>query len=211
MSFHSRMTLVAVVLISSMASQLRSAEPETTKNGFPIHQTAPKGQEEIYQRIEKKFGFIPMLTKVMAESPSLLNAYNSVQTSIRDHSTLAPEEINMVQLIVSVENKCHYCVPGHCMLAKMMYKTPESDIEAITNQKPLADAKHKALQSLTVALIDKRGHISKEEMKAFLDAGYTRAQALDVVACVAAKVMTNYTNALADTDLDDQFKPQGKK
>jgi len=45
------------------------------------------------------------------------------------------------------------------------------------------------------------------QLQSFLDAGYTRAQALDVVACIAAKVMSNYVNQIALTPIDEAFAP----
>ena len=41
----------------------------------------------------------------------------------------------------------------------------------------------------------------------FLSASFTCAQALDVVACIAAKVMSNYANQIALTPIDDEFAP----
>ena len=44
--------------------------------------------------------------------------------------------------------------------------------------------------------------MSEAELSAFLDAGYTGAQALEVVLGLAVKVMSNYTNSIAGTPLD---------
>ena len=51
-----------------------------------------------------------------------------------------------------------------------------------------------------------RGNVDDAAVKAFLDAGFTRRHILDVVLGVAQKVMSNYTNHLANTPIDAPFK-----
>jgi hypothetical protein len=40
----------------------------------------------------------------------------------------------------------------------------------------------------------------------FLDAGFTRAQVLEVVLGVGFKILSNYTNHLVETELDSAFQ-----
>ncbi len=49
------------------------------------------------------------------------------------------------------------------------------------------------------------GTPSEEEVAAFLSAGYTRAQILEVIVGIAFKTLSNFTNHLADTPIDKQF------
>ena len=51
-----------------------------------------------------------------------------------------------------------------------------------------------------------RGNVADAEVKAFLDAGYTRRQILEVILGISQKVMSNYTNHLAGTPVDTVFK-----
>lgn len=44
------------------------------------------------------------------------------------------------------------------------------------------------------------------EIEAFLDAGYSRGQVLEVVLGVGVKTLSNYTNHLAGTPLDNAFE-----
>lgn len=43
-------------------------------------------------------------------------------------------------------------------------------------------------------------------MQAFLDAGFTKRQMLEVILGVSQKVMSNYTNHLANTPVDAPFR-----
>ena len=53
-----------------------------------------------------------------------------------------------------------------------------------------------------VEVVRQRGVVSDAELQAFFDAGFTKRQVLEVVLGVAQKVMSNYTNHLAETPVD---------
>ena len=46
----------------------------------------------------------------------------------------------------------------------------------------------------------------KRKCKAFLAAGFTKAQVLEVFLAVAFKLISNYTNQVADIPLDEAFQ-----
>ena len=51
-----------------------------------------------------------------------------------------------------------------------------------------------------------RGRPSSEAVQAFLSAGFTEQQMLEIVLAIAVKTLSNYTNHLFDTPLDAPFK-----
>ncbi len=63
-----------------------------------------------------------------------------------------------------------------------------------------------ALASFTSAVVTKRGRVSQMDQAAFLAAGFSQPQILDVLVGVAMKTLSNYTNHIAETPLDAQFK-----
>lgn len=149
---------------------------------------------------------IPNVAAIMAESPALLNSYWQLQQNLQRQGTLTPPEDNIVQMAIAYENKCQYCVAGHTFAGKVFFKSPAEQLEALRSNKALPTAKEDALRVFALAVYEKQGRVSAEEMDAFLEAGYTRAQALEVVGGIAAKVMTNFTNQLALTPTDEAFK-----
>ncbi len=182
-----------------------------TETGFPINEQAPEGMQATYEAAEKKLGTVPNLLKVMSSSPALTNSYMGVQANLQQYSTLSKDEINLVQLAISVENGCQYCTSGHSMIATMRDKTPEDVLSDVAHKRAMKDPKKNALITFSRVLYESKGRVTEEQLKAFLDAGYTRPQALDVIACIAAKVMSNFTNQLAHTEVDaafQSFKPK---
>ena len=175
-------------------------------NDFTIHtpETAPEESKETLQKINKNLGFVPNLFGVLAESPQAVEAYQVLGALFRKTSLSAVEQ-NVVWLTINYENNCGYCVPAHTGIAKMD-KVPDDVIEALRNGTPIADTRLEALRVFTVEMVQQRGWITEEDVQAFVEAGYTRQNILDVIVGMSHKVISNYTNHLADTPVDDAFQ-----
>lgn len=170
---------------------------------FTYHskETAPAESLPQIERSEKNYGFFPTLHQIMAEAPATYQAYLDTFALFEHNTTLSQLEQQIVFMTANYENDCHYCVPGHSYLMTA-YKMPADIIEALREGQPLADEKLQALRHYTQMLIDKRGHIGDAELRKFLDAGYTKRQSLEVLVGLASKLISNFTNALAHTMLD---------
>lgn len=173
-----------------------------TRKNFPLHEieTAPEAARPILDGARKGFGMVPNLHKVLAEAPAALEGYATLWR-IFDKTSLTPAERQVVYLSSNFENECRYCMAGHSVLAKGA-GVPADAIAAIRDGQPIADPRLEALRSFTAKLVVNRGWVSDEEVEVFLAAGFSRAQVLEVILGVAVKVISNYTNHLADTPLD---------
>ena len=79
--------------------------------------------------------------------------------------------------------------------------------EALRNETALPNARLEALRDFTLSVVRGRGEVDESEVQAFIDAGFTQRQILEVVLGVAQKVMSNYTNHLTRTPVDAPFQP----
>lgn len=77
--------------------------------------------------------------------------------------------------------------------------------DALRNESPLPNAKLEALRDFTLSVIRDRGNVDDDKVQAFLDAGFTKRNILEVILGYSQKVMSNYTNHLAHTPLDESF------
>jgi alkylhydroperoxidase family enzyme len=168
-------------------------------------QNAPQESAELVARSVKAYGFLPNLHGVMAEAPATYKAYLETFDIFTRESTLSALEQQVVMQTSNYENNCHYCMPGHSMLMKLA-GMPADVIEALREGAPIADPKLEALRTYTRQLLEQRGHIGDVQVHAFLDAGFTKRQALEVLVGLAAKLLSNFTNALAHTELDAPVK-----
>ncbi|MEO1592486.1 MAG: carboxymuconolactone decarboxylase family protein [Cyanobacteria bacterium J06632_22] len=183
--------------------------PQQTERHFPIHSldSAPMPSKAVMQWYQEQFGMVPNLIQIMSEAPALLLSYWQTQVNLLEHSTLSKQEINIVQTIVSHENRCQYCVSGHMAFGKdPVFNNTDAQMAAIRNETDFEDAKLNVLRDFTRKVMKNQGRMASSVLQTFLAAGYTRAQALDVVACIAVKAMSNYMNQMVLTPLDIAFE-----
>ncbi len=173
---------------------------------FVLHTeaTAPEASKPVIKRMMEDFGFLPNLTAIFAESPAMAEAYWAL-SDIFDKTDLTATEREVVLMTNNRLNRCTYCMAAHTTDAQM-HKVPADVIEALRNGTPIADAKLEALRVFTIKVYETRGFVSDAEIEPFLAAGYTKANVLDVILGTGLKVLSNYTNHVADTPLDAVFQ-----
>lgn len=174
---------------------------------YKVHtiESAPEAAKETLKSAAKAYGFLPNLLAVMAEAPALVKAYRTA-ADLFEETSLTASERQVVLLTVSYENACEYCVAAHSVIAGMQ-SVPEKVVQAIRAGQPIADGRLEALRRFVSSIVVTRGLPSPQGTQAFLDAGYTRAQILEVVLGVGVKTLSNYTNHIAETPLDHAFEP----
>lgn len=173
---------------------------------FTLHtpETAPQAARDELRKSVESFGWVPNLHAVLAEAPPVLTAYKSLHGFFQQSSFNA-EELTVVWQSINLENKCHYCVPAHTTIAGMM--EVDSDlISALLEDKALPTEKLEVLKTTTQAILNQRGDLDDEQMANFKAVGYGNQQLLEIILGIAQKIISNYTNKLANTPLDDQFQ-----
>ena len=172
---------------------------------FDVHtqESAPSESQPLLEGVQKAFGFVPNVSAILAESPTTLKAYMTM-SQIFDESSLTPAERQVVILAINEYNACHYCVAAHSVLAEM-HGVPVNAIDAIRDGDSIDEPRLEALRDFTSKVVDKRGWVDEVEIEAFLGAGFTLAQVLEVILGVAFKTISNYANHIAETPLDDAF------
>lgn len=174
---------------------------------FQVHtpKTAPESAKDTLKAIEDRYGFIPNLAGVFAESPGAFKGLLSALQAYDDEAlTLEPLERQVVQIAVAVENRCHYCVAAHSMLANSMGLSVDQ-IERLQQQEPLTDDRLEALRLFTTMIVANRGWVEQGESDRFLAAGFTNGQVLEILQGVALKTLTNYANHVAKPEVNTQF------
>lgn len=170
---------------------------------FTVHDdsSAPEEAKPALQQVRQQTGFLPNLYGVLAESPQALAAYKAASDQFMKCSL--PDEAKLVVLLTaSRSNGCSYCVAAYSALAPA-HHVDESVVKAIREDKPVDDPKLEAVRTFTAHVVDNRGWLADADVHAFLAAGFTQRQVLDVLTGVAVKTLSNYVNHLAQTPLDD--------
>lgn len=173
---------------------------------FTTHtiESAPADSKPLLEGAKAKVGFVPNLFANMAESPALLEGYLTL-ANIFGKTSFTETERQIVTMTSNRLNGCTYCMAAHTTISKGA-GVPDDVIEALRDNTPIADTKLEALRQFSEVMVETRGWPSEAQTQAFLDAGWTKANILEVVLGTSLKVMSNYTNHAAATPLDDAFQ-----
>ena len=172
---------------------------------FTIHtlDTAPHASRPSLDGLRKEIGFVPNLAATMAESPALIQGFTALR-SILGGSAFTPLQRETISLVVSFENACTYCMAAHSTFAKM-HGASDADLHALRKGEVPRDPRLAALAVYTRHLLANRGHASEEAKRAFLDAGFTRAQTLEAIAVAAFTTIANFAHNVSDCAIDEPF------
>jgi uncharacterized peroxidase-related enzyme len=175
-------------------------------NGFTLHDTttAPVASTGILDGLQKVWGVVPNLHRILAESPAALEAYATLW-GIAEKTGFTPQERNIAYIAIIYENECTYCMAGHTNLSRMAEVEPEA-ISAVREGRPIADPRLQALRQFAAKVTRNRGVVSEADISAFKAAGYDNRAVLDVLVLAATKLISNYTNHVAQTPLDPFMK-----
>jgi uncharacterized peroxidase-related enzyme len=170
-------------------------------------ENAPEKSRPLLEKIKKSFKFIPNLFGTFANSPVLLEGYMGLEATF-DKGSLSAVERQIILLAASVENTCNYCKAAHSTVLKAFLHVPPEVVTAIRSNLPVSDPKLNALVALTREIVAKRGHAEAQTIENFLAAGYRKDQILEVLMGVALKTISNYTDHISPTELDQAFRSE---
>lgn len=168
-------------------------------------QTAPEGSKQVLEQVSKGMGFVPNLFATFAHNPEALKSYLALSDSFAK-AGFSPLEQQVILLTVSRENKCAYCVAAHSAISAMS-KLDEGVISQLKSGVSLNDQKLEALREFTKRVVSSKGWPDESDIKKFVSAGFNQSHILGVILGVTMKTLSNYTNHIAQTPLDEAFKP----
>ena len=154
--------------------------------------------QEIFDSLKKGVGMVPNLYAVMALSETALANYLAFQNAKTGFSN---KEKQVVNLVVSQVNECHYCQSAHTLLGTLNGLTEDQTIE-IRKGTASFDNKLNSLVVLAKEISTKKGFASPEAVDAFIFEGYSKAHVIELVFLVAEKTAMNYVQAITNVAID---------
>jgi len=164
--------------------------------------TEPPGASPL-DHAEKQCGFVPNAIREMARSPAAAWAYLRGQEEMEKGELTGPER-QAVQLAASVFNECRYCGAAHLAAARRAGLPQEVATTIATGDLPL-DHRIRGLVSATWLVLDRRGHLTADDLIGLESEGVNREDLYEVVALIGLKTMMNYVNHIAHTEIDAVF------
>jgi len=181
---------------------------------FPLHErTSAPDAAAAFDQAEQTLGMVPNLIRKMASAPALAEGYLAL-TRLLQQTSLSPVEQGVLLLTVSRYHECDYCMAAHSLTGRMT-GVPAAVIAALREDRPIDDPRLEALRRFSRAMLEQRGWIDKATQDDFLAAGFTPQQMLEVILGIGLKTLSNYTNHIAGTPVDeamagDRWTPPGR-
>lgn len=150
-------------------------------------------------RIKAQMGKIPNTFATIAKSPAALEGYLGLASGLR-RGRLTPRQRELLALAVAQANECQYCLSAHTASGKAVGLTPDQvqRARAAKSDNPLENA----ILSLAMKVLEQRGLVSGATLTAAREAGVDDGLIIEIIANIALNTLTNFTNRLADPDID---------
>jgi uncharacterized peroxidase-related enzyme len=173
---------------------------------FKIHtaENTTEAAKPFLEGAKRAYSFVPNLLATMAESPALLEGYMTL-AGIFNKTSLTETERQIILMTNNRLNGCVYCMAAHTTISQGA-GVPADVIKALRENHVIADKKLEALRTFSAIVNETRGWPTEAQISTFVAAGYTPQTVLEVILGSSLKVMSNYTNHIANTPVDEAFK-----
>lgn len=166
----------------------------------PVDPATAQGRtRELFAVVQQTFGTIPNATKVMANSPPVLESFLAFSAAMGGVAIGNPLHTQL-KLTASESNECHYCTALLSAVAPGAGLTPADVLSGRTAS--ATDPRVDAGLKFGRAVLESRGQVSDEAIQAARRAGLSDADLVETVASVVLGCFTNFLNNVAQTELD---------
>ncbi|WP_158945159.1 carboxymuconolactone decarboxylase family protein [Granulicella sp. S190] len=155
--------------------------------------------KELLDGVKAKLGIVPNMTKVMVNSPAVLEGFLGFSGALAG-GHLNPKLREKLALLSAQENHCNYCLSAHSAIGKMVGLPPE---QIVASRKGEGSTEEEtAALSFAKHLLDAKGQATEAQIAELRTAGFTDGDIAEIIAHVALNVLTNYFNVAAGVDID---------
>ena len=162
--------------------------------------TATGKAADLLAQVHKSLGLTPNMTKVMANSPALLQSYLALSGAVAG-GVLRPAVRERLAIATAELNGCEYCLSAHTYIGANIAKVDASELDSARRGES-NDAHIAALLKLSNEIAENAGDVDEVDIKAAREDGVTDEEIGEVVANLALNVLTNYFNVMAHVDND---------
>jgi uncharacterized peroxidase-related enzyme len=162
----------------------------------PSEDEVPAEVQELWAKPLERLGFVPNVLRVFALRPNHLLAWWAYYDELlRGESGLTKAQREMIAVVVSATNRCHYCIVSHSAALRKLTEDPVFVEQLATSYRyAQLDPRDRTMLDFAVKLTEESDLCDDEDIEALREAGWNDEEIMDI-AQVAA--MFNFTNRLA--------------
>lgn len=168
----------------------------------PINEdTTDPDERAALKLVRDSWGSSWNVTSTIANNPKIIEGLLALWDAI-ETSGLSKTDREVICMEMARANGCHYCIPAHRYVARQNGVDTDM-VERIALGETLdGDSREATIQRLAKRLQETRGMLSDREFSEFQQNGISIAEMIAVIAEIAHCTITNFTNRLAQTELD---------
>ena len=162
----------------------------------PDEEEVPPEVKELWEKPLEKLGFVPNVLRFFALRPRhLLRWWEHYDELMRGESGLTKAQREMIAVVVSATNRCHYCLVSHSAALRKLTDDPVLVDQLASSYKyaPL-EAREKAMLDFAVKLTQASDRCGAEDVEALRRVGWSDEEIMDITEVAA---MFNFSNRLA--------------
>ncbi len=161
-----------------------------------VPEALPREVEDVAAPVAERLGFVPNVFRFLALRPEhLLRWWSYYDHLMRGPSGLTKVQREMIAVVVSAANRCHYCMISHGAALRVLTEDPILVDYLLTDYRhaPL-ELRERAMLDFAVKLTEEPHAMVEADIEALRQAGWTDEDILDIAQVTA---MFNFTNRLA--------------
>jgi uncharacterized peroxidase-related enzyme len=150
----------------------------------------------MYDKADEKLGFVPNVLRVYSLRPSHLELWNAFYDDLmRGESGLTRPQREMIAVVVSTSNRCHYCMVSHSAFLRKLTGDPVLVEQLRTNYRYAdIEPRERAMLDFAVKLTEESSSCTEADVETLREAGWADEDIFDITQVTA---MFNFTNRLA--------------
>jgi len=156
----------------------------------------PEEVHELWRPSLEKLGFVPNVLRLYALRPSHLLAWNAhYEEAMKGDSGLTKAEREMIAVVVSVANRCRYCIVAHSAALRKLTKDPAlADAIAADHGRAALEPRMRAALDYAAKLTLRPAEMEESDVVALREAGWSDEDVMDIAEVTA---LFNFSNRMA--------------
>lgn len=154
---------------------------------------------ELFDKVRKRMGIIPNITRAMANAPAVLEGYLEFSRAL-SKGNLSTRLRELIAIEVAQLNGCGYCLAAHSAIGA----AAGLDVQSINRARKgeFDDTPTGEVLRFVKILVRNHGYVRDDDIARLRYAGFGDGEITEIIANVSINIFTNYFNHVAQTPID---------
>lgn len=163
----------------------------------PSEDEVPEDVRSLWQRADEKLGFVPNVLRTWALRPEhMLRWRKYMDELLKGESGLTEAQREMIGVVVSATNRCHYCMTSHSGVLRSLTGDAILVDQLLQNYRHAhLDERERAMLDLAVKVTEEAYRCTEGDLDELRAVGWSEEDIMDIAEVTS---MFNLTNRMAN-------------